>query len=909
MEDLNKLNENITNIIYANVEKVEMVFAQTHMKSLRELLEEMKPIVQQLKHGKRDLYYEYIEILNNRLNNFNKKVEPNRSLFKELEDKENVNVDDAVEEEPKVGRPRRKAFNKASENIKIVTTEPLNSKLRRPTIVKKEKNDEIDDNQMPPPKDPPQKRGRKKKEVVIKAEKPSNRQTDKINIIEETVPARKSERSSDVVLISQVNTVINLMSDDEDNELPVVGKVVPDVDDLNDVESEAEPEKIFSAPEEGVEPLKKTNRTKNKKYSTISTVDDDEVIEAGPKKRGRTKKKTIVNKAPILDIDPNMDEDEELQRKAKIPKKVATKKVSEYEEMEEEKTEKELKRLTKRSKSNERKSRDKIENSEGAKSPRKNSSVSNWICEDVPTVSEQPSLYEDAEGELVDKCDDLPVPSKISLMTGVNETRIVETRLQSVNETRVIETPLQSVNETRIIEAPLQSVNETRIIEAPLQSVNETVVIERNGTEVSTNYMLSSEKPIFHNTIMNNTNNDSIDSLFPKNKKATLMQLDKTKVIANETVVINAVNETRIIEMPVLQNMNQESVQPSKYNDEDDQFALNGTKIITPAINETVVIDKTNAKPSLQSVEPKTVKSKKKPEKEIFSPYENSPVKKRVEAFENYAKSTSKLKKRFHSDVEKMTSKMTTPTNNRVLPSMSKGYDPGSASKTLSAMKASKQEFREREMHRREKEMEAAKKKEAMLLAMTEEKKRKREEKENKAKLHREELEREKQRVYEAQKVKEEKQKLAASEKHEKLQKLREENEKKRLLLKQKQEKKKLDEQKQRQKVPIYMTMKAPLLPTFDCYDSDSDQEERDHPTIEKPEWLKAEHMRLANRIAAFVNGKLQNTLFSLKPKTPDLSKIFQNIEPDRLRRNSSAIWKHPPRFTLLPHAEEENDV
>lgn len=50
---------------------------------------------------------------------------------------------------------------------------------------------------------------------------------------------------------------------------------------------------------------------------------------------------------------------------------------------------------------------------------------------------------------------------------------------------------------------------------------------------------------------------------------------------------------------------------------------------------------------------------------------------------------------------------------------------------------------------------------------------------------------------------------------------------------------------------------------------------------------------------------KLKNTLFCTKPSTPDLTDIFQNIDPRKLKRTSSAVWRQPPRFTLLPRTEQ----
>lgn len=150
--------------------------------------------------------------------------------------------------------------------------------------------------------------------------------------------------------------------------------------------------------------------------------------------------------------------------------------------------------------------------------------------------------------------------------------------------------------------------------------------------------------------------------------------------------------------------------------------------------------------------------------------------------------------------------------------------------KSLSSIKSSQADFREREL-RRQKE---AQKREALLQAQLEEKRRKREEKQLKAQLQREALEKEKQKNLElAEKLREEKLKQALAERDVKMIKQKEEMERKRQLAKKKALEEKLKEEdkkktemrdKEQMELP-YMISKAPLLPTVDCYDSDQEQE------------------------------------------------------------------------------------
>lgn len=59
-------------------------------------------------------------------------------------------------------------------------------------------------------------------------------------------------------------------------------------------------------------------------------------------------------------------------------------------------------------------------------------------------------------------------------------------------------------------------------------------------------------------------------------------------------------------------------------------------------------------------------------------------------------------------------------------------------------------------------------------------------------------------------------------------------------------------------------------------------------------------------RQAAIINQartstKLVDLLFNVKATTPDLRVIFPGISKDKLNRRSSAVWKTPPRYSMLP--------
>lgn len=134
---------------------------------------------------------------------------------------------------------------------------------------------------------------------------------------------------------------------------------------------------------------------------------------------------------------------------------------------------------------------------------------------------------------------------------------------------------------------------------------------------------------------------------------------------------------------------------------------------------------------------------------------------------------------------------------------------------------------------------------------------------------------------------------------------------------------------------PIYMIEKAPLLPTDDCYDSDDPDAEKNKKCT-RPLWARSKFLseqvnllfiiiiyvilvRLCIyfsdenifpklKVMEFTGHKIKNTLYSIRPNCPDLQEIFRNIDPKKLKRKSSAVWKKLPRFTMLPANTSMND-
>ncbi|XP_033229873.1 inner centromere protein A-like isoform X2 [Belonocnema kinseyi] len=80
--------------------------------------------------------------------------------------------------------------------------------------------------------------------------------------------------------------------------------------------------------------------------------------------------------------------------------------------------------------------------------------------------------------------------------------------------------------------------------------------------------------------------------------------------------------------------------------------------------------------------------------------------------------------------------------------------------------------------------------------------------------------------------------------------------------------------------------------------DSDSDDEMR--PKHEIPVWAKPHYRQKHLAMQEYVPMQAIMRIFDVKKCTPDLSELFQGIDKNRLKRTSSAIWKTPPRFSMM---------
>lgn len=90
----------------------------------------------------------------------------------------------------------------------------------------------------------------------------------------------------------------------------------------------------------------------------------------------------------------------------------------------------------------------------------------------------------------------------------------------------------------------------------------------------------------------------------------------------------------------------------------------------------------------------------------------------------------------------------------------------------------------------------------------------------------------------------------------------------------------------------------------FDMLDSgdSTDCEEKDsRKRPPAPEWsLKENRLPLIVQEAT-VDQNIVDEFFSVEPRVVDLREIFPKIDDRYLRRNSSAVWNTPPRYSMMP--------
>ncbi|XP_055921507.1 inner centromere protein [Eupeodes corollae] len=359
----------------------------------------------------------------------------------------------------------------------------------------------------------------------------------------------------------------------------------------------------------------------------------------------------------------------------------------------------------------------------------------------------------------------------------------------------------------------------------------------------------------------------------------------------------------------------------------------------------------------------KVLKSKSKGN-ELFNPCVQSPVKKKVEAFENHAQKatnesalkTRSRKAKENSEPElpsvgdmKSSNMVTTPVigkphapalgrfltptqQSNITPNASNAKKlPNSASKAMqfpmtkqnSASNLKSTSSTSKQSLSRENSEDDLKKGFNKLQKLADERKKKRELKHLQAAQLREAKEKERaERLRKLVKERDEKNRKKAQELEQKKReleeinrnlKLQEEREQKLKIATASATKSKVDptEIARQERELLEQMRKMPPPPkvnsnkyNFNMLHSDDSTDEEGKASYKRPKpptWSKSSVRVDAITCQAYCASDVIDSFFSVQPMTPDLKAIFPNIDARYLKRNSSAIWRTPPRYSEMP--------
>lgn len=91
---------------------------------------------------------------------------------------------------------------------------------------------------------------------------------------------------------------------------------------------------------------------------------------------------------------------------------------------------------------------------------------------------------------------------------------------------------------------------------------------------------------------------------------------------------------------------------------------------------------------------------------------------------------------------------------------------------------------------------------------------------------------------------------------------------------------------------------------TFDMLESGDSTDEECKQSSKRPpppSWSTTQNRHAYVVAQTRVSLKVVDTFFSVAPHDVDLREIFPTIDERHLRRNSSAVWHSPPRYSQLP--------
>lgn len=98
-----------------------------------------------------------------------------------------------------------------------------------------------------------------------------------------------------------------------------------------------------------------------------------------------------------------------------------------------------------------------------------------------------------------------------------------------------------------------------------------------------------------------------------------------------------------------------------------------------------------------------------------------------------------------------------------------------------------------------------------------------------------------------------------------------------------------------------YQKIHAYNFDMIESGDSTDDEGKESRKRPSPPAWSLSKN-RLQYIIAqSNINSKAIDNFFSVEPRQVDLREIFPTIDDKHLRRNSSAVWNTPPRYSTMP--------
>lgn len=90
----------------------------------------------------------------------------------------------------------------------------------------------------------------------------------------------------------------------------------------------------------------------------------------------------------------------------------------------------------------------------------------------------------------------------------------------------------------------------------------------------------------------------------------------------------------------------------------------------------------------------------------------------------------------------------------------------------------------------------------------------------------------------------------------------------------------------------------------FDMLESGDSTDEETKTSNKKPpppSWSLSQNRKPYILAQVKTSTKVIDKFFSVAPLEVDLREIFPKIDEKHLRRNSSAVWNSPPRYSMLP--------